>query len=633
MALKDTNTMIENNIMVSQDWKKWIFENLLLGQDPEGLVALMVQNKLDERASRAALAEVSASPYMSVTRTYQEKLHKREWLLKTLDAMRRHDESYLKPKKVPLPRFEEFLRDYYFQNKIGIFSGAIAHWEAAKWTIPDLVKKVGYDSMVEVQAGREESDDYELYKDRHKKNVKFGEFVNKITAENSSNDMYMTAYNQPFKNPALKPLLKDFDNIGDGYFDMSKFAENAFLWMGPKGVITPFHHDLTNNFFIQVVGKKIYHMIPAMQVPYMYNNKHVFSDVGFKKLDPEKFPEFSNVNIIDIELEPGDCLFIPIGWWHHVEGLTENISLTLTNMNVDNEFPHYDLNAPTHDKNFRKQINGDRVHDDSWADWTRTNLENGSDPVEILDILIKNQFCQHSIEVMMGSDFFKVMTPEDSGNNAGIVDYIKLSNLPILDNSDFVINDTAQLCVIKNFLSDKECDGLVRLINSQLRPSGISNAVEDKSFRTSTTCDLGIMHDPLIAKVDRKISRCLGVSLNYSEVMQGQKYQVGQQFKAHTDYFEPGMEEYQIYASKQGNRTWTFMIYLNEPEEGGETNFPKLGQKFTPKKGMAVAWNNLDSFGRPNSNTLHAGLPVIRGEKIVITKWFREKGEGEMFLM
>jgi prolyl 4-hydroxylase len=106
---------------------------------------------------------------------------------------------------------------------------------------------------------------------------------------------------------------------------------------------------------------------------------------------------------------------------------------------------------------------------------------------------------------------------------------------------------------------------------------------------------------------------------------------VGQEFKAHTDYFEPNTDEYVKFAGDRGNRTWTFMIYLNETKKGGGTNFVKLDKIFYPKKGAAVVWNNLCKDGIPNPNSMHAGMPVEKGEKVVITKWFREKGTGPMF--
>jgi hypothetical protein len=66
------------------------------------------------------------------------------------------------------------------------------------------------------------------------------------------------------------------------------------------------------------------------------------------------------------------------------------------------------------------------------------------------------------------------------------------------------------------------------------------------------------------------------------------------------------------------------MIYLNNVESGGETEFPELNKKFKPKKGLAVVWKNSDGTGKENPATLHAGRPVKKGKKIIITKWYRE---------
>jgi prolyl 4-hydroxylase len=77
-----------------------------------------------------------------------------------------------------------------------------------------------------------------------------------------------------------------------------------------------------------------------------------------------------------------------------------------------------------------------------------------------------------------------------------------------------------------------------------------------------------------------------------------------------------------------GQRTWTVMIYLNEPEAGGATRFKTIGKTVQPETGKLLAWNNLRADGRPNVNTLHHGMKVRAGTKYVVTKWFREKPWG-----
>ena len=104
--------------------------------------------------------------------------------------------------------------------------------------------------------------------------------------------------------------------------------------------------------------------------------------------------------------------------------------------------------------------------------------------------------------------------------------------------------------------------------------------------------------------------------------MEGQLYEPGQFFKEHCDWFEG--ESYINHALSSGNRTHTFMIYLNEPEDGGETNFPELNQSIKPKRGMALVWENLNEDGSGNTDFLHEGSEVKLGKKYIITSWWRE---------
>jgi prolyl 4-hydroxylase len=180
-----------------------------------------------------------------------------------------------------------------------------------------------------------------------------------------------------------------------------------------------------------------------------------------------------------------------------------------------------------------------------------------------------------------------------------------------------------ELYTAKNFLDASECRALIASIKANLRPSTISSAgyEPDAFFRTSRTCDLSASI-PVVASVDHKICSALRISPSYAEPTQGQYYEAGQEFKRHTDYFE-ARELERFCTPAWGQRSWTFMVYLNEPEAGGETEFVDVGLTVRPRTGLAVIWNNLLPDGKPNPATMHCGAPVKSGDKAIITKWFR----------
>jgi len=180
------------------------------------------------------------------------------------------------------------------------------------------------------------------------------------------------------------------------------------------------------------------------------------------------------------------------------------------------------------------------------------------------------------------------------------------------------------LFIVRQFLDLKTCVALIARIDERRRPSEIADDVGIANFRTSETCDLD-WHDPIVAGVDRKISELLGLPLHASEPLQGQRYAPGQEFRPHTDTFEPGGYDFFVHTAERGQRTWTAMIYLNQPDEGGATRFKTIGKSIQAEAGKLLAWNNLRPDGRPNPATLHQGMKVRRGTKYILTKWFRER--------
>src|SRR5439155_21025337 len=109
--------------------------------------------------------------------------------------------------------------------------------------------------------------------------------------------------------------------------------------------------------------------------------------------------------------------------------------------------------------------------------------------------------------------------------------------------------------------------------------------------------------------LDERICGAMGLDPKLAEPSQGQYYEITQEFKPHTDYFEP--YELERHSTRTlGQRTWTFMIYLNAAESGGETASVNVGPSIPPKAGTVWLWNHLKADGTLYFDTLYHGPPV-----------------------
>lgn len=249
-----------------------------------------------------------------------------------------------------------------------------------------------------------------------------------------------------------------------------------------------------------------------------------------------------------------------------------------------------------------------------WHDWVALNLERGCAKQDLFEIMIREGFEPELVYRVL--DYKPSPARRESGGAGSgpafetLEDHIRRLESPHID-----------LFVVEDFLSAGECRRLVEIIKQDLRPSDTTDD-SDKTFRTSRTCDLGILNHPWVNETDRRICDLMGIDPRSSEPLQGQYYQVGEEFKPHTDYFEP--VDFPKYTARLGQRTWTFMVYLNTTAAGGETRFPRVNCNFSPRRGRALAWNNLLANGDVNPATLHHGTPVVRGYKAIVTKWFRQ---------
>ena len=319
---------------VSHEWRCWIAENLMLGSPPPALIPILVQAGIAERDAAAEVELALHSPYLQGAGRLKNRLAKRDWVL----------DIYRKLNRLRAPRIErrhrlgaqEFLDCYYRGNQPVIITGMMDDWPALrKWSL-DYFRDHYAGREVEVQFGRSADPDYEMNSIAHKRTMPFGDYVELVRNCGGGNDFYMTANNDSLNRQALRELWDDIGQLPE-YLSQDG-GRRGFLWAGPAGTVTPFHHDLTNNFMAQVMGRKRLRIIPACEAANVYNQRHCFSQLDGRAIDLRRFPAAAQAQLLECVLEPGEILFLPVGCWHFVEALDVSLTVAFTNFRWDNDF-------------------------------------------------------------------------------------------------------------------------------------------------------------------------------------------------------------------------------------------------------------------------------------------------------
>lgn len=191
-----------------------------------------------------------------------------------------------------------------------------------------------------------------------------------------------------------------------------------------------------------------------------------------------------------------------------------------------------------------------------------------------------------------------------------------------------VLSRQPRIAVIDGLLSADECRLLIATSRAMLRASrttdpdtGLPIALQ---IRTSSDAAFDpLVEDVALRTVQLRIASAAGMALCQAEQLTVLRYAPGEQYRPHRDDLPPSSIDRD--RPQAGNRQRTICVYLNDVEAGGDTEFPAAGVRIAPKAGSAVVFDNLLDDGRPDPDSLHAGLPVERGEKWLATLWLRER--------
>lgn len=269
-----------------------------------------------------------------------------------------------------------------------------------------------------------------------------------------------------------------------------------------------------------------------------------------------------------------------------------------------------------------------------WRDWIAHNLGRGCDPQMLVGDMVRSGFDAETARnaVFAGAQGNPQASPAANGTYVYETSHLAASSVIPLPDRDVRVTlriERPAIAFVDGLLSAEECDEFVRLSAGQLvrsttvdRASGEGKIIE---ARSSEGTYFPLNANPFIARLDRRIAALMNRPIENGEGLQILHYRTGGEYTPHFDYFPPSDPGSRVHLANGGQRVATLIIYLNDVDDGGATVFPELKLTVGPKKGAAVYFEYCNRHGQVDPLTLHGGLPVLRGEKWIATKWMRQR--------
>lgn len=211
-----------------------------------------------------------------------------------------------------------------------------------------------------------------------------------------------------------------------------------------------------------------------------------------------------------------------------------------------------------------------------------------------------------------------------------LIDLMKLSTLPNAVGAMHTgLSATPEVYRVNGLLSRDECDYLICAAAPLLTPSLVVDPKKGKAdhaqYRTSDGALFGLVDlDLVLIALYERLARAAGVDWANCELIGVLRYRPGQEYKPHHDYLPEDDNDYSE-VKRAGQRAKTLLVSLNDSYEGGATVFPRLNLEFRGGVGDALVFANTDGDERPYPETLHAGAPVVQGEKWLLSLWCRSR--------
>ncbi|XP_066151177.1 lysine-specific demethylase 8-like isoform X1 [Euwallacea fornicatus] len=226
-----------------------------------------------------------------------------------------------------LPSIETFNKNFFIPQIPVKLTGCMAHWPAStKWLDVNYLLNVAGSRTVPIEIGSHYTDE-----SWSQKLMTLKDFISQHYLSKSGKIGYLAQHNLFDQITELREDIRvpDYCCCSLNYLESSEPDINA--WLGPKGTVSPLHQDPKNNILAQVYGTKRLLLFSPEDTPYLYphGEKMLSNTAQVDPLKPDdKFPDFNKAKMYKCLLQPGEMLFIPQKWWHHVTALDKSFSVS-----------------------------------------------------------------------------------------------------------------------------------------------------------------------------------------------------------------------------------------------------------------------------------------------------------------
>ncbi len=265
-----------------------------------------------------------------------------------------------------------------------------------------------------------------------------------------------------------------------------------------------------------------------------------------------------------------------------------------------------------------------------WQSWIKHNLARACEPGGMVDIMVRDgKFDVHLARAAIEEAGGVGLPPSPVAKTLPGIDAANTIHTPDRMVNVLLTLQSPRIVVLGNLLSDEECDAMIAYAEQRLQRSPVIADGDGKTklhaHRTSHGAMLQRGESELIARIEARLAVLTHWPAKYGEGLQLLRYDSGNEYRPHYDWFNPALPGLRKHLERGGQRLATIIMYLSDVEQGGATSFPNVGLQVQPKKGGAVFFANTNAYGTPDPQTLHAGEPVMKGVKFIATKWLRER--------